>query len=511
MVLEQNLSLVNKIDRLLRWGHWYTFFNILLALLITGSYFLADPLPHSVVGWLYLLLNWLGHTAFLCFLFFILTIFPVSLIFPYQRHVRGIAAVLATAGMVALIFDAYVYHSLGYHAGSASYEQTIELLRQQVVTNLRNFILITATVAALLLIIQLTISNFCWKKIARLSYSGLGKPALTLLLGCFVCSHLMHIWGDARKIADITRQDNVLPLTYPATARTMLTRYNLIDNSGRAELNGSNWLSLAEHPEQVQLHCEQSVSTGPIQLWVVPTEQPLPAAELKTLGFRALPQHMAPTEASTAWQNFWYARFSSEQPAVQRPQWLQQLPAGTLSVQASTAWQQRFPELRALQVDSGHSKLRFAFVDDVQSAVAGIAKTQPDSIQLLLPLTALQNKFALGKVSLWYRWDALHSRKLDEVTQQLDLLPTLLTALGCVNQQPWHGDDLLQQRQQTKLNIVTNQLYMFRKDKMQIIDQDGEYSVWSAGSGVRLEQKLDVPLLTDALKRLPASKTTLPQ
>ncbi len=134
---------------------------------------------------MYLLLNWLGHTAFLCFLFFILTIFPVSLIFPYQRHVRGIAAVLATAGMVALIFDAYVYHSLGYHAGSASYEQTIELLRQQVVTNLRNFILITTTVAALLLMIQLTISNYCWKKIARLSYSGLGKPALTLVPGLF--------------------------------------------------------------------------------------------------------------------------------------------------------------------------------------------------------------------------------------------------------------------------------------------------------------------------------------
>ena len=36
MVLEQNLSLVNKIDRLLRWGHWFTFFNVLLAMLVTG-------------------------------------------------------------------------------------------------------------------------------------------------------------------------------------------------------------------------------------------------------------------------------------------------------------------------------------------------------------------------------------------------------------------------------------------------------------------------------------------
>ncbi len=58
---------------------------------------------------------------------------------------RGIAAVLATApGLVALIFDAYVYQALGHHVGSASSEQTIDLLRQQVVTNLRNFILITS-------------------------------------------------------------------------------------------------------------------------------------------------------------------------------------------------------------------------------------------------------------------------------------------------------------------------------------------------------------------------------
>ena len=64
MVIEQDLSLVNKIDRLLRWGHWYTFFNVLLALLITGSYFFADPWPASAAGWIYLLVNWIGHTAF---------------------------------------------------------------------------------------------------------------------------------------------------------------------------------------------------------------------------------------------------------------------------------------------------------------------------------------------------------------------------------------------------------------------------------------------------------------
>src|SRR5690606_31392831 len=135
MVLENNLSLVKKVNRLLNWGHWFSFFNILLALVVTSAYWLSEPGPVSALGWLYLLLNWIGHTAFLCFMFFILTVFPVSLIFPYQRHVRGMAAILATTALVILIFDAYVYASLGYHIGSASFEQAAELLRQQIVTN----------------------------------------------------------------------------------------------------------------------------------------------------------------------------------------------------------------------------------------------------------------------------------------------------------------------------------------------------------------------------------------
>lgn len=506
MVLEQNLSIVNKVDRLLRWGHWYTFFNILLALLITGSYFLADPLPQSLIGWLYLLLNWVGHTAFLCFLFFILTIFPVSLIFPYQRHVRGIAAVLSTTGLVALIFDAYVYHSLGYHAGSASYEQTVDLLRQQVVTNLRNFILITTTVAALLLVVQLTISNYCWKKIARLSYSDLGRPILTILLGSFVLSHLLHIWGDARKIDEITRQDNVLPLTYPATARTMLTRYNLIENGTSTELSENSWLSLAKQPAQINLSCSAAPATAPIQLWVIPTEQEMPASVLKALGMRAMPQHMAPSDTLTAWHNLWYSRFASEQLLAEPPQWLQQLPKGYVQIQASPQWLQKFPQLSSVVAahQNKDAQLTWQLVDNIEAAIAGIRQSDSDSIQVLLPLTANAGKFGLAKVGLWYRWDTLQQRKLNEVTHQLDVVPTLLAQLGCYNQQPWHGDNLLIQSQQAKLNIVAGQLYMFRKDKMQLIDQNGDYSVWSAGSGVRLEQKLDIPLLTDALKRLPS-------
>lgn len=520
MVLESDLSLVSKTDRLLRWGHWFTFFNILVALVITASYYFADPLPASLVGWSYLLLNWIGHTAFLCFLFFILTIFPISLIFPIQRHVRGVAAVLATLGLVILIFDSYVYHQLGYHAGSASYEQTLGLLRQQVVTNLRNFILITSTVAALLFVLQLTLSNYCWKKIARLSHSGMGKPILTVLLSCFVASHLMHIWADARQIEEITRQDNVLPLTYPATARTMLSRYDLIDAAPDSQLPNSAWLSL--HTKPMTLSCQLSAESPSVHIWVVDNTKAQHIPAEKPSGLRELSPHMVPTDPATAWQNLWYGRFYQPKTDANTTNltdnshtetsgteestghWLTQLPLHSWSLQASPDWQSRFPELTKFQTTEAASstKMHWHFVDHMADVATALAQIDPNSIVLVVPFTANAEKFTLQPMNIWYRWPTLHQVRSHDVSQHLDIVPTLLHQIGCHSQQAWHGDNLLQPPPRAKLNIVGDQLYMFRKDKMQIIDQDGRYSIWSAGTGVRLEQELDLPLLTDALNRL---------
>jgi hypothetical protein len=42
----------------------------------------------------------------------------------------------------------------------------------------------------------------------------------------------------------------------------------------------------------------------------------------------------------------------------------------------------------------------------------------------------------------------------------------------------------------------------FKKDKMILVRDDGSYGVWSAGTLVPLSEKLDIPQLTDALKRV---------
>ena len=502
MVIEQDLSLVNKIDRLLRWGHWYTFFNVLLALLITSSYFFADTWPATTTGWIYLLANWLGHTAFLCFLYFIITIFPISLLFPSQKHVRGIGAVLSSLGLVALIFDAYVYHSLGYHAGSASYEQTIDLLRQQVVTNLRNFILITATVGGVLLAIELVISNFCWKKVERLKRSGVGRPALSIFLGCFVFSHLMHVWGDAVGHLDITRQDNTMPLSYPATARTVLARYQLLEPSQLPRKGAEGWLAQAgvgENP--VMLSCATPANIKPLQIWVVPGLTAEQNQLLQLQSFKLLPQHMVPVDSQIATVNLLSAQLASK-AALTQPTWLDQLPAGLWSYQSAQLAEQRSPWLVTLPKQQS-STIQWFLPDDSAELTNRLKQRAADEQMLVIEISSQNEQFAIGQSKVWYYWPALHEQRISQVSQHLDIVPTVLAYAGCSNKHPWIGDNLLAPVQQAKLNIVGHQLFTFRKDKMLVVNEDGQFSVWSAGTLVPLEQKPDLPMLTDALNRLP--------
>ncbi|MDX3773712.1 DUF3413 domain-containing protein [Chromatiaceae bacterium AAb-1] len=501
MVLENNLSLVKKVNRLLNWGHWFSCFNILLTLLITSVYWLSEPSPQTLLGWSYLLLNWVGHTAFLCFMFFILTIFPVSLVFPYQRHVRGMAAILATIALVVLIFDAYVYASLGYHIGSTSLEQAVDLLRQQVVTNLRNFILIVLVVAALLLTIELILSNFCWKKVERLKQSGLGQPLFIVFTGSFMLSHLLHIHADANLKWDITKQDNVLPLSYPATAKTFLARYQLVDLAERAEKQLER-LSLPDDiSPQKNLQCTPEQASSSTLLLVTGLLSPEQRQWFDQQRFRQMEQHFSPSNSSEALLNLLYGQFMNTQQSAQLlaspPGWLKMLPEGLVSIH------RRQPEFPAQLswLTSGAPLTSYAIVFD-KAPEQHWQDYQHYQQIAVIQLSNHNTQFSLTPSDVRIRWPRLQYQHQQHVTQHLDWLPTLMAQAGCTVQNHWLGDNLLQPRALPKLNISQQQLISFKKDKMVILRPDGSFGVWSAGTLVPLDEKLDLPMLTDALKRI---------
>tara|TARA_R110002126_G_scaffold200330_1_gene347948 strand:+ start:7894 stop:9417 length:1524 start_codon:yes stop_codon:yes gene_type:complete len=502
MVIEQNLSLVKKVNRLLSWGHWFTFFNILLALAVTSVYWLSEPSPTTILGWVYLACYWLGHTAFLCFIFFIVTVFPVCLVFPYQKHVRGLAALLATFGMVVLIFDAYVYASLGYHIGSASYHQTVELLRQQVVTNLRNFILIVSCVAAILVVIELTIGNYCWKKIARLKQVRISQPLLVILIGSFMLSHLIHIYADARLKWDVTKLDNVLPFSYPATAKTFLARYQFVDLAHRAQRQADKLNIAASEYNVPQLQCNAPPGE-PILVLISSNITEQSSQFMRQQGFRWHEQHFAPNNLYESLLHLLYGQFllteASQDQLNQPPAFIQQLPAGMMQISSeSVAVSAALPWLPVVNADNG-ATINIIFDD---SPTSNWSAYQHFTRIIILPLASKQSEFVLAPVATLVRWPTLNDQLKQHGSQHLDLLPTLLNAGGCSTHDSLLGDNLLASPTLPKLSISLQDIVSIRKDKMVVLRQDGSFGVWSAGTLLPLNEKLDTPMLTDALKRL---------
>tara|TARA_Y100001963_G_scaffold157141_1_gene252531 strand:- start:4207 stop:5523 length:1317 start_codon:yes stop_codon:yes gene_type:complete len=436
-------------------------------------------------------------------MFFILTIFPISLVFPYQRHVRGLAAILATVAFIVLIFDAYVYANLGYHVGSASLDQAAELLRQQIVTNLRNFILIVVTVAALLLAVELTLSNFCWKKIERLKKSAIATPLFVLFIGSFMLSHLLHVYADANVKYDVTRQDNVLPLSYPATAKTFLARYQLIDLNKQSQIQLDKLSLPQQFSYQHNMVCQETTASRSTLLLVTDNFSPELVKHLASAGLRPLEQHFAPVSTDEALLNLLYSKFMIEQNAQQQlqtaPSWLAQLPEGRISISRSAE-----TEVAQLPWLNVAAPAQYSIVFDNTPYQHWQSYSQFANI-VVLGLSGSHKQFSLAPATVWSNWAALRQLQPHQVTQHLDWLPTLLAQAGCQSQTTWPGDNLLHPRVLPKLNISGGEIISFKKDKMVILRADGSYGVWSAGTLVPLNDRLDLPMLTDALKRIEQS------
>ncbi|MEI8647598.1 DUF3413 domain-containing protein [Paraglaciecola sp. Hal342] len=121
---------------------------------------------------------------------------------------------------------------------------------------------------------QLVLANALWKRVARLQKRKLALPISSFFVVCFVSSHAMHIWADANLYHPIVQQDDLFPLSYPATAKTLMSRYDLLDRDNyeqRLELQFDDRVSQINYPLS-PLYC--SVSGQKKVLMLVNTDAP---------------------------------------------------------------------------------------------------------------------------------------------------------------------------------------------------------------------------------------------
>ncbi len=276
-------------------------------------------------------------------------------------------------------------------------------------------------------------------------------------------------------------------------------RYNVLDLSRLKESKAeqlqrpTNW----REPEALQCVSQQS---QPVTVLILSALSAADVALLEQKQFKAHQQHFAPVETQSALLNLVYGSMQLNKDMIgvlqQAPAWMDQLPAGNFSISASDAeFQKLLPWLSLTENSAARVKVKFS-----RDLATELALLDAKQNTVVLTTQAAESQFDLAPAQLYSNWPELNRIISNTVTQHLDLIPTLLAQLGCHSN--WPGDNWFKPSVYPKLNLLPHQMVSFKKDKMILVRDDGSYGVWSAGTLVPLNEKLDIPQLTDALKRV---------
>lgn len=249
----------DRVSRLINWGHWFAFFNGILAMIVGSRYLGSVGYPETWYGWVYLSVSTIGQFSFLAFIAYLICLFPLTLILPYSKILRGVAAVIATLSLCILLYDTIVYADYGMHLSPFAFDLAWADLNA--LLHGTSYIVTPLAIIA----IELTAANFLWKRIEKIQKLNLGNKVITLVGICFVSSHLIHIWADAADITEITRFDDTYPLSYPATARSFMESHGIDGSSQGEDVNHNT--SVLNYPEQ-PLTCQADTKINVLMITI---------------------------------------------------------------------------------------------------------------------------------------------------------------------------------------------------------------------------------------------------
>jgi membrane-anchored protein YejM (alkaline phosphatase superfamily) len=215
----------DKVSRIISWGHWFSFFNIIAAMMIGTRYIIQSDWPDTFISQLYLCLSWVGHFGFLVFAIYVLVLFPLSFIVPSQRLMRFLSVVIGTLGLTILLLDTHSYQQIHLHLSPLVWELLLSKEKTEINSQWQYLFI----VVPIIFLLQLMLSEWVWTKLRKLSHKQVGKPIAIIFFVSFIGSHLIHIWADANIYRPITSQRSNFPLSYPMTAKTFMEKYGLLD------------------------------------------------------------------------------------------------------------------------------------------------------------------------------------------------------------------------------------------------------------------------------------------
>ncbi|MCG8473156.1 MAG: DUF3413 domain-containing protein [Desulfobacterales bacterium] len=213
---------------LLRWGAWFTFFNTLLALLISLRYLGQIPTPNTPMAWGYMLTMPPSQMALLTFIPYLLIFIPLALLFPARRFMTIFWVVLSTVGLSILVCDTSVYAQFRFHISYIYVDMILKTGNQIIGFPPQVWAMIAGAILALLLA-ESILAHVTWKFITRRTQGKLGKKLAAVITLFYILSNGTHIWADAHYDNSVTVLTQSYPLLYPATAKSFMLQRGWID------------------------------------------------------------------------------------------------------------------------------------------------------------------------------------------------------------------------------------------------------------------------------------------
>jgi membrane-anchored protein YejM (alkaline phosphatase superfamily) len=224
MVDSEN-SYGEKVSRLVGWGHWFAFFNIIAAMLIGTRYIASSPWPDTLLGQFYLFASWIGHFGFLVFALYLLVLFPLTFIVPSRKLFRLITVCFATFGLTVLLIDTQAYQTINLHLSPVVWDLLFSDENSTISSDLQHLFIVLPPI----FLAELALAEWVWRKQRKLSHKHVGRPLAALFFVCFIASHLIFIWADAFFYNPVTVQKANFPLSYPMTAKSFMEKHGLLD------------------------------------------------------------------------------------------------------------------------------------------------------------------------------------------------------------------------------------------------------------------------------------------
>lgn len=483
-----------KITQQVTWGHWFAFANIIMATAISSVYLFSSPIADTPVSFIYLISTWLGHTSFITFLGFVILIMPLCYQVTNLNVLKATASVIAAVGLALLAFDALLYNKTGFHITFSS----AELLKNEAQGHMGAFGWLQWFYLVLLFIIwlmfQLVVANAIFKRIGRLQRIKIAPYIIASLVVCFISSHAIHVWADARLYTPVLKQDNMFPLSYPATAKTLMARYGFIDLEERQQQEELQYNSEASrfHYPPKQVYCSVDNSKKVIVLASLEDSQ-----NTTFEGLSANPFHLN----------------LQESPSGLARQLLFGIPSNLLEMTSApavaTELLEAFNTPTQFYTVGKNSDEEFAqFVQTIEQSSNGFYMGVLDAEQLKSINTSLLT--ASSKVLLISKQTneplKLWSNFVDsaQVSSNEDIIPTVLNEFACLAPPIRFstGQALQKPTRQWLVSTQDNSLLVVKYPLLTKVAKDGSYEVTDITTQSKVLVGLDTNLLSRSIKHL---------